>query len=485
MKKTFYIIGAALALVACAKEAPVVEETVIDASKLSFQFEVNQIDNADTKAVKAAWASGDVVYVFFEDNTTNYIKMVYGGSAWTCLDKDGGVDFAGLTLSESGKKLTAVYLPYNTDAPAYDEGWTFADTYSYYLTSGAVSYTVNTGVTPNVVTATLNMTKPSGFVQFYLPDSSPVAGKYALLESHITPKTCGKIIGGTAIEPVAKTAGYKMPCNVVTTGTAAEKGYYFYGTIASSITDNFNFSLVEIDPTHKCAIGTQSLALTGKTLSTDAAVKFTTAFSAQEPWVDLGLSVKWATGNLADDGTDDVAPTSGWIAAPNELGKWYAWGELRGYAPAVAYGSNADFGHVFNTYRSGYVNGEYLIAEHDAATQFLGSSWRMPTKAELSELVSGCSVGNYSVSTNEKYTTLIGNNGIKIMIRNQGWVYHVKIEGVFVDRLYDYNAMRIWSGTFSAGENAFRWNGSAIGHAAARYGMALRPVFGSPRPPKN
>ena len=105
MKKTLLFAAAVLALAACSKESPVKEEGAIDASKIVFDIKV---ENADaTKAVKIEWEDGDVVYAFFEDNTTQYVKMTYNGSSWTYKDKDGGATFTDLTLAESGKKVTS------------------------------------------------------------------------------------------------------------------------------------------------------------------------------------------------------------------------------------------------------------------------------------------------------------------------------------------------------------------------------------------
>lgn len=493
MKKTLYVLGAALALVACAKEAPVVEESPLDASKLTFNFTVNQIDNADTKAVKTAWANGDVVYVFFEDNTTNYIKMVYDGSDWACLDKEDGVDFAGLTLSESGKKLTAVYLPYNTDAPAYDEGWTFADTYSYYLTSGAESYTVNTGVTPNVVTATLNMAKPFDSVQIFIPDTDPVAGKYVLLESHITPKTCGKIIGGSAITPTTKTAGYVMPCNIIDEDTEAD-GYYFYGTIASKLTDEtFDFSLVQVDPTYGYAIGTQTLHSTSKTLDVNDAKKITYAlFSAQQPWVDLGLSVKWATGYLKDNGTSSTPATSGSICLPNEVGKYYAFAATTGYTKAD--------GHAFSKANTPYYNsgtGEYIKyigttgtieSGDDAAVQLLPAGWRLPTGSEAEEFQlklksSGLTLMplnvDYEKHSEGYFLCANGVNGLKTILVNQGWLAEETSWNNCDNVIYTLSeGTRFWTSSYNSDGGIRLYGKSNVSATYNRFfGFALRPVY--------
>lgn len=82
MKKVMILLSAVLALVACNKETPSVQnDGTIDASKVVFDLTINYAD--DTKAVKSGWASGDKVYLFFEGVTTGYVVTEYNGSVWT------------------------------------------------------------------------------------------------------------------------------------------------------------------------------------------------------------------------------------------------------------------------------------------------------------------------------------------------------------------------------------------------------------------
>ncbi len=88
-------------------------------------------------------------------------------------------------------------------------------------------------------------------------------------------------------------------------------------------------------------------------------------------YVDLGLSVKWATCNVGAD-------------KPEEYGEYYAWGETEikeSYEP--------------NNYK--YVNGgsavndkNVLDIENDVAHQKWGGNWRMPSREEFDELIQNC-----------------------------------------------------------------------------------------------
>jgi hypothetical protein len=114
-------------------------------------------------------------------------------------------------------------------------------------------------------------------------------------------------------------------------------------------------------------------------------------------WVDLGLSVKWATMNVGATSVTDY-------------GKYYAWGETKAYreedqtnASNYAYEgyytktyydwstykwSNDDNGDSFSKYTTS--SKTTLDAEDDAATQNWGGAWRMPTHYERNELVNNC-----------------------------------------------------------------------------------------------
>lgn len=358
MKKTMIVLSAVFALIACNKVTPDVKNNgAIDASKLVFDITINNA--SDTKAVKSGWKTGDKVYLFFEDNTDAYVTMTYGADSWGDPTAIGT-----LSLSATGKKVTAVYVPFNTDAPSYSGGcWQFTKKNAYYMSAEGKEYTVTTDPSTNLSTlsATLEMNNNAGFVQILLADPSPEEGKYVMYAAGLIPTWCGTIVPGGSVTPGTATAGLPIEPMVV-----AGEGYYFYGTVSSSISEP-TFYIVEQDPTNKYAIGThvKSMSGTGKSLAAKAAVMFTSlSFTAWERWVDLGLSVKWATGNVTGYSTGD-----GGIVAPTEYGGYYSWKRL---------------------YEEGY---SYDIRDDgtDTASQLLGGNWRMPTKDEFTELFGGVS----------------------------------------------------------------------------------------------
>ena len=165
------IFGLALmALSACNKEEVTASRTL--------KLDLNIIHDSDTKAVKTGWESGDKIYVFFgkpaDHPTPAYLTLTFDGSSWTEA-WTAGLE-AEIASTASGT-LHAVYTPGKLGTMSYS---TYLKTYQFfdgdtgwYLKCEKVSYTVSEGV----LAATLNMARPSDFVQFYLEGQAANAGK--------------------------------------------------------------------------------------------------------------------------------------------------------------------------------------------------------------------------------------------------------------------------------------------------------------------
>lgn len=109
-------------------------------------------------------------------------------------------------------------------------------------------------------------------------------------------------------------------------------------------------------------------------------------------YVDLGLSVKWATCNIG-------------ASSPEELGEYYAWGEVQ---PKESYSWEnykwctgkkfeftkyfpLDFNDRWDEYSFSVGDGKLVLDfEDDAARVNLGGSWAIPSYKELKELVDNC-----------------------------------------------------------------------------------------------
>ncbi len=85
-------------------------------------------------------------------------------------------------------------------------------------------------------------------------------------------------------------------------------------------------------------------------------------------YVDLGLSVKWATCNVG-------------ASSPEEYGDYFAWGET---SPKSNYTTDNCETHGKTL---GNITGDY---QYDAARANWGGTWRMPTLSEINELIENC-----------------------------------------------------------------------------------------------
>lgn len=126
----------------------------------------------------------------------------------------------------------------------------------------------------------------------------------------------------------------------------------------------------------------------------------------EHQYVDLGLSVKWATCNLGANN-------------PEDFGNYYAWGETSTKADQSSWYnykySNSD-GTVFSKYSFAYCN---LEPEDDAATVNWGKEWRMPTMEEFNELRNYC-VWTYTTRNGVKGYEVVGRNGNSIFLPQAG-----------------------------------------------------------------
>lgn len=92
-------------------------------------------------------------------------------------------------------------------------------------------------------------------------------------------------------------------------------------------------------------------------------------------WVDLGLpsGLLWARWNLG-------------AHSPSEVGDYFSWANLDGHAAGTQYDFSQE---VYNTTPGAQVSSVIPI-ENDAAREYLGTPWRIPTNADFEELNANC-----------------------------------------------------------------------------------------------
>ena len=139
-----------------------------------------------------------------------------------------------------------------------------------------------------------------------------------------------------------------------------------------------------------------------RTLILCVATALTTSLTAQSPangyvdgygYVDLGLSVKWATCNVG-------------AGKPEDYGDYFAWGEAE---TKETYTEGNSMTYNRETY-------DYV----DAATSQLGAAWRTPTHDEMMELIDKCKWTWTTVNGIAGYIVKSRRNGNSIFLPAAG-----------------------------------------------------------------
>ena len=166
-------------------------------------------------------------------------------------------------------------------------------------------------------------------------------------------------------------------------------------------------------------------------------------------YVDLGLSVKWATRNVG-------------AGRPSDYGLYYAWGQT----------SSSDDLSIYSTMEQ--TIGDIAGTSRDAAMVNWGGRWRMPTCEEFGELIEEC---------DWKWTTQNGHNGYMVTGPNGNSIFLPAAGLSFQSTDYVDTYGYYWSSTphesytqaayslgLDSGDHSMDWN--------IRYnGFSVRPVL--------
>ena len=190
-------------------------------------------------------------------------------------------------------------------------------------------------------------------------------------------------------------------------------------------------------------------------------------------WVDLGLSVKWATCNVG-------------ASKSEEYGNFYAWAEI--YSKTNYEWSNYTWcngsresltKYCYDFGDNGFKDNITTIHQNDdVAYATRGGKWRMPTKVEFEELIENCTltwityngVSGYKVTSNK-----LGYNDVFIFLPAAG----------YIRESYNYDITtggKYWSSVLTSGFSfnsyalVFGENAISTGGLERRYGCTVRPV---------
>ena len=187
-------------------------------------------------------------------------------------------------------------------------------------------------------------------------------------------------------------------------------------------------------------------------------------------FVDLGLSVKWATCNVGAE-------------KPEEYGDYFAWGETKpksSYDWSTLKYCNDSTGNSFSKYNQNQAgtrdNRTVLEPEDDAAHANWGGDWRMPTEAEFQELIDKCTWEWTKINGKNGYkvTSKVNSNSIFLPAagcRYDTSLYYAGIDGDYwSSSLYESNSYNARSLDFNPGYHR-------AGYRLRFGGHSVRPVF--------
>ena len=171
----------------------------------------------------------------------------------------------------------------------------------------------------------------------------------------------------------------------------------------------------------------------------------------QYKYVDLGLpsGLKWAKCNIGAENETDY-------------GDYFMWGSTTpntadecNWAKAPFNGGSSSYNETyFNSVKDTVCPNGVLAKEYDAATQIMGSDWRMPTKEDFDELLKGTTnewIEDYKGTgvSGRKFTSKTNGNSIFIPAAgncNNGSVGNVGRSGY------------VWSSSLNASDPDYAWD---------------------------
>ena len=186
-------------------------------------------------------------------------------------------------------------------------------------------------------------------------------------------------------------------------------------------------------------------------------------------YVDLGLSVKWATCNVGANKPEDYGDYFAWgETKPKTTYYWVTYKWCRGsYDKLTKYNDKSSNGTIDNKTQ--------LELSDDAARANWGGTWRMPTSAEQDELREQCTW---------TWTSQNGVNGYKVTSKKNGNNIFIPAAGFRTFSSLDYAGSYgyFWSSSLNTHDTDFAWYVGFYSSRVGRdfnnryYGLSVRPV---------
>lgn len=343
----------------------------------------------DGKTLNVKWNEGEVVYVLQQDKD-HTADWNYVGKLTAAASNNATTTLSGTLTVETGESGTDL----DTDAPAlrfvlhgnalgsgnasdYSTGQnglltgtgSIEEKYDFASCDVAKgSYTIDTEAKTVSVTGGITLVSEQAIV------------KFSLYQADGTTPINATSLAITSTGDMKKGRAYASDATTYTTQSVSLTGL-------EGSTNNLYVALCNYNATAYTLTATDAAGNTytygPKTATfTDGKYYEVKVKMKTHEYVDLGLSVKWATMNVGAESVTD-------------RGLYFAWGETTGHAFGSGYKFSLDNYAWYNStdkftkYKHDGSSWDYeeLASEDDAAAKIWGGVWRMPTKDEWEELL--------------------------------------------------------------------------------------------------
>lgn len=392
MKTLYKILAISLIIFATAcednmsNEFPIPQDNTIKVTAYSddaAQTKTGIIDKTDG-GKSVVWKSGNAISLFVNSGNN-------GGTQLTTTNNGPVAEFTGSGTIPGGSNNYWGLYPYNANASCNGSSITtiLPSSQSAYQGDVADNLLVTVGKSENLSIYFKNTCAVIGFtlsqeniskVTFYGRNDEYVAGEFTA--SFDGSNNLVVIPTNNAVKSIEITPAES---STFATGTT-----YYFAILPQSFEYGYTLTFMRNDNTIAKYERTTAFKFTISTFYTMTNKDEGKSFSNTD-YVDLGLSVKWATCNLGS-------------AVPEGSGNYYAWGETltKSTFNDETYKwwdySNSSYSIFKYVIKDTYTNSYYgpldyryvLETGDDAVSVMLGDDWRIPTRTEAKELIDNC-----------------------------------------------------------------------------------------------
>lgn len=464
MKKLMYIAAALLVLVGCQKKENVIENAPQNLVTITGGIDFSAQDGPNKVAAKEGWenvTSGNQVGFVWE--TGDKIAVLNMSSTEvkqftvTSISEDKQTaTFTGEPLSSGMESQYVVLYPYE-----YGESIVHGTQYEFFA---------NQQYTGKLRPAFMAMGSGDSFNVLMHFDVFDLSLKGSVKLGKIKYHTEN---GGESDAPYDATLSFGEGLQLTN-----EPQHVTFTTLVRS-SQGFKLSFYDTDDQLIMEkISTKNITETGILSFPTLEVKAATMHNGHE-YVDLGLpsGIMWATCNVG-------------VTAPEGYGDYFAWGEKAPYyntpiTNPITWKEDKTSGYVWLSYCGSssfvewdpapYDDNKILKPEYDAANVKWGGAWRMPTYAELDELITKCTwtwtqkngINGYEVEGPNKNTIFLPAAGYY----DGSWLGGFGSGGGYwSSSLYMSDSGSAYFLSFNSGYKCWDYD-------RRRYGRSVRPVY--------